>query len=150
MKSTFITISGLFVFFLMSFVSIRSTQSTESSLEGPWKLKSIHIYEDNRIIDTIVSSEEYKQIKIYSEGKVMWTRYVPKDSAEWFGYGSYKVIDGTLEETLEYGSSSMMKIIDTMRVFKFKLEVSKDHFSQITVDANGQYTQSENYDRIID
>jgi hypothetical protein len=149
MKPKLIPIAGI-VLILMSFVSVKFTQSVETGLEGPWKLKSIHIYEDNRIIDTIVSSEEYKQIKIYSEGKVMWTRYVPKDSAEWFGYGSYKVTDGTLEETLEYGSSSMMKIIDTMRVFRFKLEVSKNSFSQITVDANGQYTQAENYERIKD
>lgn len=147
MKPKLIPTAGI-VLILMSFVSVKFTQSVETGLEGPWKLKSIHIYEDNRIIDTIVSSEEYKQIKIYSEGKVMWTRYVPKDSAEWFGYGSYKVTDGTLEETLEYGSSSMMKIIDTMRVFRFKLEVSKNNFSQITVDANGQYTQAENYERI--
>ncbi|PJB13341.1 MAG: hypothetical protein CO119_02065 [Flavobacteriales bacterium CG_4_9_14_3_um_filter_40_17] len=148
MKSTLIPIFGLLLLFLMSFISIRPPQSTKTSLEGPWKLKSIHIYEDNHIIDTIVSSEEYKQIKIYSEGKVMWTRYVPKDSAEWFGYGSFKVIGETLEETLEYGSSSMMKIIDTMRVFKFKLEISNDHYSQISVDANGQYSQAENYERI--
>ncbi|MDZ4148277.1 MAG: hypothetical protein U1C58_08345 [Flavobacteriaceae bacterium] len=147
MKPKLIPIAGI-VLILMSFVSVKFTQSVETELEGPWKLKSIHIYEDNRIIDTIVSSEEYKQIKIYSEGKVMWTRYVPKDSAEWFGYGSYKVNDGFLEETLEYGSTSMMKIIDTMRVFKFKLEVSRDNFSQITVDSNGQYTQAENYERI--
>lgn len=147
MKTKLISVFALLLL-MLGLISFNPILSTSTDLEGPWKLKSIHIYEDNRIIDTIASSEEYKQIKIYSEGKVMWTRYVPKDSAEWFGYGSYKVNNGFLEETLEYGSTSMMKIIDTMRVFKFKLEFTKDEFSQITVDANGQYTQAENYERI--
>lgn len=135
---------------LLAFVGNPSENPENNPLEGPWKLTSIYLYESNQLSDSIVSNDEYKQIKIYSNGKVMWTRYVPKDTDEWFGYGSYEVKDGQLIETLEYGSAAMMRVLDTTKVFTFKLEIGPNTFSQISVDANGQYTQAENYVRIGD
>lgn len=132
----------------MTFVGWQNDDSDTNKMEGPWQLRSIHLYEDNKISDSIVSNDEYKQIKIFSNGKVMWTRYVPKDEDEWFGYGNYEVINGQLIETLEYGSTAMMKVIDTNRVFTFKLEITDNTYSQISVDSKGNYTQAENYVRI--
>lgn len=120
----------------------------KNSLQGVWELVSRYSYDNNTVIDTVENTNGYRQIKMYNNDKVMWTRFVPKDSVEWFGYGSYYITDSSLVERLEYGSESMMKIIDTMRVFSFKLEIDKDTFSQITVDNDGNFLFSENYKRI--
>ncbi len=87
----------------------------------------------------------YRQIKMYSKGKVMWTRHSPNDPTEWFGYGSYKKTTNVLEEKLEYGSETMMKILDTVKMFKFELQLEENNFSQISLDENGNRTLSENY-----
>ena len=42
----------------------------------------------------------------------------------------------------------MMKIQDTVQVFKFELQLDPDNFRQITVDDKGNRIQSENYARI--
>lgn len=145
MKSICITL--LAVFLLLGFT--RSTDDpTKTTIEGTWELTSFYSYDNNNVIDTIPTTDGYRQIKIYHKGKVMWTRYVPKDSVEWFGYGSYETKDGKLIETLEYGSASMMKIIDTMRVFTFQLDLKDKKYSQITLDENGNATFSENYKRL--
>ena len=85
---------------------------------------------------------------MYSKGKVMWTRFNPGDTNEWFGYGTYEIKDGMLHERLEYASHEMMKIVDTVQVFSFDLEMNKKSYSQISYDANGQKYVSENYRRI--
>ncbi|UNY98725.1 hypothetical protein MQE36_16810 [Zhouia spongiae] len=124
-------------------------QPDSLTLEGAWELVSFYNYgTDNQITDTIPTADGYRQIKMYQAGKVMWTRYVPKDSVEWFGYGSYTNTPDQLIETLEYGSNSMMRIIDTLRVFKFELLLGEEHFTQITVDDEGQRVFSENYKRL--
>ncbi|WP_340066770.1 hypothetical protein [Ascidiimonas aurantiaca] len=117
-------------------------------IEGTWELINQYSYEGMEIIDTIDNSDGYRQIKMFYKGKVMWTRYVPKDSIEWFGYGSYTTTDSTLTETLEYGSASMMGIVDTMRVFNFELLLRKNYYQQITTDGEGNRLFSENYRRI--
>src|SRR5690606_14117850 len=73
------------------------------SIEGTWELVSFNNY-DGKKITTVPTTDGYRQIKMYYNGKVMWTRYVPKDSVEWFGYGSYSTTDSTLTERLEYMS----------------------------------------------
>ena len=85
---------------------------------------------------------------MYTKDRVMWTRYVPKDSVEWFGYGSYVASEDQLIETLEYGSESMMNVIDTLRMFTFELQISENEYSQITTDEDGNRIFSENYQRI--
>lgn len=125
-----------------------NTTATEISLEGVWELEHQYLFENNQVSDTLYNLNGYRQVKIYTKGKVMWTRYNPADSNEWFGYGSYEVKDGILEERLEYASNPMMKIIDTVQVFKFELEVSKNRYSQVSLDENGNRYNSENYTRI--
>ena len=100
------------------------------------------------MLDTLYNLNGYRQVKIYSKGKVMWTRFNPNDQNEWYGYGSYEIKDGYLQEQLEYASNEMMKIVDTVQVFRFQLEFGKDTYSQITLDADGNKYNSENYKRI--
>ncbi len=127
---------------------ISSKPQAENSLEGTWELINRYNWEDGYVSDTLPNTNGYRQVKIYSKGKVMWTRYSPDDPSEWFGYGSYTNTDSELEERLEYGSKVMMGIQDTVKVFKFELQLDKDNYSQITVDEDGKRSFSENYRRI--
>ncbi len=135
---------------LVSFTEFASSkqQTTANSLEGTWELVNRFNYDQGNVTDTLLNLNGYRQIKIYSKGKVMWTRHSPDDPNEWFGYGSYTNTADELEERLEYGSESMMKIQDTVQVFKFELHLYKDSFSQISLDENGVPESSENYKRI--
>ncbi|PHQ61159.1 MAG: hypothetical protein COC08_05950 [Maribacter sp.] len=126
----------------------KSDSPTMHSLQGTWELQSFYNYDEQKILDTISTSDGYRQIKMYYNGKIMWTRYVPENSVEWFGYGSYKITENKLIETLEYGSASMMSAADTLRVFTFELLLDGDYYSQITLDENGNRTSSENYKRL--
>lgn len=123
-------------------------QTNADSLEGTWELINRFNYEQGNVTDTLLNTNGYRQVKIYSKGKVMWTRHSPNDPNEWFGYGSYTNNTDELEEQLEYGSATMMSIQDTIQVFKFELHVYADSYSQITLDENGSPTFSENYKRI--
>ena len=120
----------------------------EPSIQGTWELKNFYYYDNNIIIDTVGATDGYRQIKMYTNNRVMWTRYVPKDSVEWFGYGTYSVQQDKLVETLEYGSESMMEVLDTLRIFTFELQLSQNEYSQISTDAEGNRIFSENYIRI--
>lgn len=123
-------------------------QPERPSLEGTWELESFYNYNGIDIVDTIEKSEGYRQVKMYSKHKIMWTRYVPQDPVGRFGYGSYRTTDSTLVETIEYGDDQMMMALDTMRNFSFELIMDRNSFSQITVDEQGNRTFSENYRRI--
>ena len=136
------------VFGLILLSAIPNNKKSESTIQGVWELVDRYSYDGHQVTDTIENTNGYRQIKMYSQDKVMWTRFVPLDSVEWFGYGSYYTKDSFLVETLEYGSSSMMKIIDTMRKFKFKLVIDQNSYSQITLDNEGNPMFSENYRRL--
>lgn len=141
------------VFLMLILVSATEFTSTKSqanadSLEGTWELMNRFNYEDGNVMDTLLNTNGYRQIKIYSKGKVMWTRHSPDDPKEWFGYGSYSNTASELEEQLEFGSATMMGIQDTIRVFTFELQLHADSYSQISLDENGNRTSSENYRRI--
>lgn len=139
---------------LISFVGFlivggfKGIQQKQSSIEGAWELESFYNYNGVDIVDTIEKSEGYRQVKMYSKHKIMWTRYVPEDPTGRFGYGSYRTTDSSLVETIEYGDNQMMKALDTMRHFSFELVLDGNTFSQITVDDEGNRTFSENYRRI--
>ncbi len=123
-------------------------QDNDVLIRGTWELRDFYHYDENEVVDTVATTDGYRQIKMYTKDRVMWTRYVPKDSVEWFGYGSYVASDDQLIETLEYGSESMMNVIDTLRIFTFELQISENEYSQITVDEEGNRIFSENYKRI--
>ena len=141
--------SVLLMFLLVSLTSITTLKlQSPNSLEGTWELINRYNYDEQGVSDTLQNVNGYRQVKIYSKGKVMWTRYSPDDPAEWFGYGSYTNTQNELEERLEYGSSEMMKIQDTVQVFKFELVLDENNYSQITLDDDGNRVYAENYIRI--
>ncbi|NER14111.1 hypothetical protein GWK08_11715 [Leptobacterium flavescens] len=141
--------TALYLFALILVLGSFSERDRQKyTLDGTWELIDQYTYDGTHVTDTIPNNDGYRQIKMYNSGRVMWTRFVPKDSVDWFGYGSYSNTDSTLTETLEYGSASMMKIIDSMRVFKFELHLEKEFFQQITVDEEGHKIFSENYRRL--
>jgi len=120
----------------------------QNPLEGTWELVGYYNYLDNKIIDSFQTSEGYRQVKMYTPSKVMWSKHVPSDSSEWFGYGSYSVKGTQLTEVLEYGSEMMSKIIEEKKEFKHELIINGDLFSQIEVDEDGNRIYAENYKRI--
>ena len=126
------------------------TVEEKPSIKGVWELVSFYNYdEDGNVTDTLQASETNKQVKIYTETRIMWSRFNINDSIDWFGYGAYKTTDTSLVETLEYGSKSMNRVIEEeQNVFDFKLILSEDTFSQITIDADGDPFFAENYRRI--
>lgn len=138
------------VLLLTSAVSLTDNPPQDKpSIEGTWELVNFYNYDDDGTIsDTVPTSDGYRQIKMYYNGKVMWTRYVPTDSVEWFGYGSYKTTDTTLTENLEYMSASMMRSANELREWNMELILKNDSYSQIFTDGNGNRTFSENYRRL--
>lgn len=146
-KIAILFFSVIFLFTLLS-TSSKETTISNNSLQGVWELEHQFIYDNNETLDTLYNLNGYRQVKMYSKGKVMWTRYDPSDSSEWYGYGSYDIVDGILEERLEYASNAMMKIVDTVQVFRFQLEMDKDSYSQISFDNDGKKYNAENYKRI--
>ena len=120
----------------------------KDSLEGVWELINHQMYENGQVSEILENENGYRQVKIYSKGKVMWTRFDPSDTNEWFGYGTYTVKDGILEEQLEYASGPMMKIVDTTQVFRFELIMEKSSYQQISFDEEGNQIEGESYKRI--
>ncbi len=125
-----------------------ASNDINQTLQGTWELVNYYNYQDNEVVDTVQNQKGYRQVKIYTKNKVMWSRQVPRDSTEYFGYGSYTINEGMLIETLEYGSESMLQVIDTMRVFSFELQLKPNSYSQIEIGPEGDRIYSENYVRI--
>lgn len=146
MKKSVLLFTLIFVFLIAG--SFTEHEPTNLTIEGTWELQSFYNYDGDNVIDTIKKSDGYRQVKMYSKEKIMWTRYVPDDPNGRFGYGSYRVTDNSLVEVIEYGDDDMMKALDTMRNFTFELILKENTFSQITVDSDGNRTFSENYKRI--
>lgn len=123
-------------------------QTNVNSLEGAWELVSFYNYVDNKVVDSFKTSEGYRQVKIYTPTKVMWSKHVPSDTTEWFGFGSYNIENTRLTETLDYGSEMMSKIIQERKEFVYELDFKNNTFSQIEIDEDGNRIYSENYKRI--
>lgn len=143
-----LTLIFLMLFLVSATHMTTSEQESEPSLEGTWELINRFNYDGINVSDTIPNVNGYRQVKIYSKGKVMWTRYSPDDPNEWFGFGTYSNTMDTLQERLEYGSKIMMGVVDTIEVFKFELHLHPNSYSQISFDEDGNRTFSENYQRI--
>jgi hypothetical protein len=105
---------------------------------------------DNKVSDSFGLAEGYRQVKMYTPTKVMWSRKRPADSTEWFGYGSYEVNTDRdiLMEVLDYGSVMMSEIIEEEKEFIFELNLKENSFIQIELDDEGNRVISENYIRI--
>ncbi|MBD1261060.1 hypothetical protein HZY62_10710 [Maribacter polysiphoniae] len=148
------------VLLLSVFVTIVAFTSdkpeTYHSIEGTWELENFYNFDGGNITDTLPTSEGYRQVKMYYNGKVMWSRTTQKYIKDAdgnnvkgrFGYGTYKITMNELIENIEYGDIGMMTELDTLRNFKFELWLGEDRYSQITLDEEGNRTFSENYKRI--
>ncbi|NNJ88990.1 MAG: hypothetical protein HKP53_06280 [Eudoraea sp.] len=146
MRNT-VKIAGLAIILILAATVLSSKPNTMHSIQGVWELESFSNWNGN-VIDTVAKAPGYRQVKIYYNGKIMWSRWVPGDKQGRFGYGSYRITDTDLIETIEYGDFEMMQALDTMRVFTFELDLQEDTYSQITLDLEGNPTSSENYIRI--
>ncbi|TXD85208.1 hypothetical protein ESY86_01300 [Subsaximicrobium wynnwilliamsii] len=123
-------------------------KKVNTQLKGAWELVGYYNYVNNKVTDSFKLTEGYKQVKMYTATKVMWSKSVPLDSTEWFGYGSYEIAGNDLTEMLNYGSEMMTKIIQEKREFRYELNLSPNKFSQIELDGDGNRIYSENYVRI--
>ena len=126
---------------------VEQNESKEHTLEGVWEIHSYVNYRENTS-DTIWPSNDRKQRKMFSKSKVMWSKLRSFDSLDWFGVGDYTLKDGIFTEELDYGSKPVNKIIETSNKWTFNAIVTKDSFSQVTVDSLGNYIYAENYIRI--
>jgi len=140
-------IAGLAIVLILATTVLSSKPNTMHSMQGVWELQSFSNWNGDAI-DTVAKAPGYRQVKIYYNGKIMWSRWVPGDKQGRFGYGSYSISDTELVETIEYGDYEMMQALDTMRVFTFELDLQDNTYSQITLDMEGNPTFSENYIRI--
>lgn len=141
-----VLLSGMVVILLSA--SNKNSSVNSNSLEGVWELEYQYIWENNEIVDTLYNFDGYRQVKMFSKGKVMWTRYNPADSNEWFGYGTYEIKGNILEEQLEYASDAMMKIVDTVQVFRFEVDFTSKGYSQTSLDDEGNRYNTETYKRV--
>ena len=117
------------------------------SIEGTWELQHFYFYENNEVSDTVELAEGYRQVKMYYNGNIMWSR-TNVDSVGRFGYGTYEITEDELIENIEYGDINMMRALDTLTQFSFELQLTSDTYSQVTIDAEGNREFSENYKRI--
>lgn len=125
-----------------------STPKPMHSLEGTWELRSFCNYDQNENADTVRLTEGYRQIKMYYNGKVMWSRTDPNDTVGRFGFGSYRITTDELIESIEYGDHYFMQTLDTLREFRFELVIRDNSYSQITIDEEGRRSFSENYKKL--
>ena len=148
------------VIVLLGFVIIISWSAEEPpamhTIEGTWELQSFYNYDGQKIIDTVPLAEGYRQVKMYYNGFIMWTRTTSSDTKDpdgndvvgRFGYGTYVITENELIETIEYGDKGMMTALDTVRQFTFELVLKDQTYSQISSDEEGNRTFSENYLRL--
>lgn len=145
--------SILFIFCASLFISCNNKKTVEHpieehSLEGAWELVSFLNYKEDGSVDTIKSSNAYKQMKMYSKTKIMWSRLRAWDSLDWFGVGDYTFKDGKLTEVLDYGSHAMNSRIKAKKKFIFDILIDENTFTQIEIDSLGHPIYAENYKRV--
>lgn len=119
-----------------------------NKLKGTWELVGFYNYKDNVVVDSFSNNTISKQVKMFTDSKVMWCKLLKTDSIEFFGYGSYNYNEGTLTEVLDFGSAFMNEVIKEQQEFKFALELSENRFEQIEIDEDGNKIYSENYVRV--
>ena len=147
MKKVFGAAVVLIAFVSMAAISVEPPESMHS-LEGTWELKSFCNYDSNELADTVALVDGYRQVKMYYNGRVMWSRTDPNDTVGRFGFGKYHITSDELVEVIEYGDYYFMQNLGGDREFRFELIIDGDHYSQITIDEEGKRTFSENYIRV--
>ncbi len=139
----------LVVIFITTAAITTEKPITMHTMEGTWELQHFYNYDaQDKITDTVALPEGYRQVKMYYNGRVMWSRTDPNDTIGRFGFGTYRISDQELIETIEFGDYQMMRALDTLREFTFELILEDNNYSQINIDYDGHRSFSENYKRI--
>jgi hypothetical protein len=120
----------------------------QNGLKGTWELTGFYNYKNNIVVDSFDMNPDFRQIKIYTDDKVMWCKHKPADSSDWFGYGTYKYDGERLTEILDFGSVVMDEVIADKKEFTFELSLTENRFEQIEIDEDGNRIYSENYIRV--
>ncbi len=159
MKAQILILSMLLLLALSCKNEANSTEQTHSSskaepkdklgdLKGTWELTGFYNYKDNVVVDSFKMNPDFRQLKMYTDTKVMWCKHRPADSSEWFGYGTYKYDGDQLTEVLDFGSAVMNEVIEEKKQFIFELDLYPNKFQQIELDDEGNRIYSENYVRV--
>jgi len=159
MKTKILFLSMLLLLVLSCKNETKTTEETNSSsnnelndklgdLKGTWELTGFYNYKDNVVVDSFKMNPEFRQLKMYTDTKVMWCKHRPADSSEWFGYGTYKFDGDQLTEVLDFGSAVMNEVIAEKKQFVFDLDLYPNKFQQIELDDEGNRIYSENYIRV--
>jgi hypothetical protein len=127
---------------------VEQEENKEYTLEGAWEIDSYINYRGDGNVDTINSSNEIKQMKMFSKTKVMWSKLREWDSLDWFGVGDYTYKDGILIEVLEYGSKPMQNRVKSKKPFDFDIVIDENSFTQIETDSTGNPIYAETYHRV--
>ncbi|MBT8270693.1 MAG: hypothetical protein KJO25_01475, partial [Bacteroidia bacterium] len=62
------------------------TTVEKPNIQGVWELVSFYNYdEEGNVTDTLKASETNKQVKIYTQTRIMWSRFNISDTIDWFG-----------------------------------------------------------------
>ena len=158
MKSTVLIISMA----LLSVVSCKDQPNQEfdssasknqqlehsNQLKGTWELTGFYNYIDDEVVDSFEVNPDFRQLKMFTNTRVMWCKHRAADSTEWFGYGTYNFDGDHLTEVLDFGSSIMDKVIEEKKQFVFEIDLYPNRFQQIEIDENGHRIYSENYVRV--
>lgn len=142
---------------LVAIVAFSSSKpNVYHTIEGTWELQSFYNFDGQDIVDTLATDVGYRQVKMFYNGKIMWSRTTAEDTKDAdgndvvgkFGYGTYKITNTELIEVIEYGDKGMLTGEDSLRTFVFELWLEDDKYSQIRTDGDGNRIFSENYIRI--
>ncbi|UKM65012.2 hypothetical protein GSB9_01573 [Flavobacteriaceae bacterium GSB9] len=149
---------SLLLILLLAFLSCKNNNetamadtvapTTTPSIKGAWELVSFLNYSGDGTVDTIKTSNTFKQMKMFSETKIMWSRLRTGDSLDWFGVGDYTFENGILTENLDYGSKAMRKRIEANKIFDFEIIIDENSFTQIEKDSLGHPIYAETYHRV--
>lgn len=127
----------------------KAETSKDPSLKGTWKMISYLNYSGDGSVDTIMTSEKFIQMKMFSETKFMWNRFTTYDSTEWFGSGDYTFKNDTLAEHTEYGSEALLSVLEQDSIHRLDIVfINEDSYMQTEKDSLGNPIYGEIYHRI--
>jgi hypothetical protein len=158
MRNQYLSMLVLLLSFLACQSNTKDTTSNEGTsmtelvetknLSGTWELTGFFNYKDNKVVDSFEMNPDFRQIKMYTDNKVMWCKHKAADSSDWFGYGTYTYDGDRLTEILDFGSKVMDEVIAEKKKFTYELLLTDNRFEQIELDEDGNRIYSENYLRI--
>lgn len=127
--------------------SLSGDTKTADPIEGVWELTNRYWANES---DTLYADTFILQHKIYLDGYVMWTTDPAPDSTDWHGYGTYRLSNDTLIETLYSMSLTMQQLMKLGEEVILKVEYDDNHFKQAIENIYNDtvYYQIEEYKRI--